>query len=275
MNAIIRKHDTIINNSKTKWKHVYLRTCRLFEKECSIISNSVLLLSHPSRKFTSSGIKHHFQTHNSSAVRSALGLLNLHNNTDFTARQLRDAYFLAAKKCHPDTSNIEIIAGSNDENDTLKAQKIRKELTSIFLQITDAYELLQKHCKNQPSSSSSASSENHKTRSSTNTEFDNEVEFFSLTEEEDYRQACLDHLGLDADIVEESKKCPLFRQWLQGNTDSAAIWGNFLMLHGGLAPMIKNDGKKVLHVTEGDGHYYSREGSSSTGGNRKRRRRRT
>ena len=56
---------------------------------------------------------------------------------------------------------------------------------------------------------------------------------------------------MDAEIVEESKRCPLFREWLKGRTVDAFLWNLFLMKHGGLAPMLRR--KKVLNLTEGNG----------------------
>jgi curved DNA-binding protein CbpA len=58
-------------------------------------------------------------------------------------------------------------------------------------------------------------------------------------EEELYRQACTQVLGISADIVEESKRNPMFRLWLGGNTDGAQHWRAFFAVHGGLAQKIR------------------------------------
>jgi hypothetical protein len=158
--------------------------------------------------------------------RTALNTLKLPHNKEFCPKDLRDAYFTAAKLCHPDLNKTK----SNDE------------LTERFLKITEAYELLQKKNK-------------------TDSDEDEEIwsHIITKTEEQMYRDACRECLGLDAETVEESKRCPLFRDWLQGRTDAAFTWSNFFMSHGGLAPMLRK--KKKLSIGMGD----------NTGGRRRRK----
>ena len=150
---------------------------------------------------------------------NALDTLKLPHNKDLCPTDLRDAYFTAAKLCHPDLNKTK----SNDE------------LTERFLKITEAYELLQK--------------QNSKTNS--DEEEDIWSHIITKTEEQMYRDACRECLGLDAETVEESKRCPLFRDWLQGKTDAAFTWSNFFMSHGGLAPMLRK--RKTLTIGDGDG----------------------
>jgi hypothetical protein len=149
------------------------------------------------------------------SVTAALDTLRL-KQSDFSPKDLRDAYFTAAKLCHPD----------------LNKTKSNGNLTERFLKITEAYELLQKR----------------------NTGFDDDeidmTHIITKTEEQMYRDACRQCLGLDAETVEESKKCPLFRDWLKGQTDAAFTWSNFFMSHGGLAPMLRK--KKPLSIDVGD-----------------------
>lgn len=109
---------------------------------------------------------------------------------------LRQAYFMAAKQCHPD---------------------VKKDSQLDFVQLTEAYELLQREVAQDNSPTS---------------------DDISYHEEQEFRQACLDQLGLQAEVVEECKKSPTFRRWLNGRTDSAYHWRSFLSMNGGLMPKL-------------------------------------
>lgn len=117
-----------------------------------------------------------------------------------TPKELRAAYFTAAKRCHPDLQ-----------------KQSNRDLVELFHQITNAYELLQK------------------------TTTSNDLTDVGITDDEEttFRVACREQLGLTAETVEESKRNPMFREWLQGKTDAAYYWQNFLANHGGLAPMLR------------------------------------
>lgn len=67
----------------------------------------------------------------------------------------------------------------------------------------------------------------------------NDSESVTIDEENEYRRACMEVLGLKAEIVEESKQNPMFLHWLSGKTDGAQYWRNFFTSHGGLAPRIR------------------------------------
>jgi hypothetical protein len=61
----------------------------------------------------------------------------------------------------------------------------------------------------------------------------------TVHEENEYRRACIQILGLKAEIVEESKQNPMFLHWLSGKTDGAQYWRNFFTTHGGLAQKLR------------------------------------
>lgn len=168
-------------------------------------------------------------------LQSAERLLGLTDSPRYTARELRDAYFDAAKSCHPDSTH---------------EAKARKSLAPIdaarhFLEVTEAYELL---------------------RSGKNASFQSDASFVTKSEEQEFRDACKEWLGLDAETVEESKRCPLFRRWLQGGTDAACHWNNFFFLNGGLVPKLRPPAALI-----GEGGSSS---SSSAGPGARRRRKR-
>ncbi len=122
-------------------------------------------------------------------------------------RELRNAYFVAAKRCHPDVVNQQQSDGEEDNT------------TFDFRDITIAYEHLLNgdHIDYNPEEDS----------------------LVTRNEEEEYRDACKTMLGLPAEIVEESKQNPMFRKWLAGNTDAAIHWRSFFAANGGLAQKLR------------------------------------
>lgn len=145
----------------------------------------------------------------------------------WTRRDLRLAYFAAAKQCHPDANNnhsndqtsssnpavTRSSSSSNNSNTTTR----NEDAGERFRRVTQAHDFLQNQLL---------------VRGKHDDDDDEEAD----DEIANYRQACLDWLGQPADVVEESKQCPAFRQWLTGCTDAAFHWHSFFMLHGGLAP---------------------------------------
>lgn len=147
------------------------------------------------------------QKHHHISTSSAKSMLGFNDDKRPSIRELRNAYFAAAKRCHPDV--VKQQQQSGDEHASFD-----------FRDITDAYEHLLNgdHIEyNQE-------------------EADNLV---SRNEEEEYREACKNMLGIPAEIVEESKQNPMFRKWLQGNTDAAFHWRSFFAAHGGLAQKLR------------------------------------
>ena len=156
-------------------------------------------------------------------INSALRRLSLKQG--FSMLELRDAYFEAAKRCHPDANqdDVEVKARSSD----------------LFLKVTEAYELLRKYPRGDLSSNSEIDEDEYY-----------EQNIISKTEEQFYRDAVYETLGMRAEDLEESKKCPMFRIWLAGGSHTAFHFNLFLMRHGGLAPML---GKKKAAALIGEG----------------------
>jgi hypothetical protein len=174
------------------------------------------------------------RTISSSAARALLGLPTStttsankasSSSTDpspLTLTELRHAYFAAAKRCHPDMKK----KGDHDNNDDDENHIKNGETTASavdFLQVTHAYEILQ--------------------REITNTQ--DELAAITSSEEEEFRNACQSWLGMKAEIVEECKKNPIFRQWLSGRTDAAYHWRAFFQQNGGLAPKLRPSGGQL------------------------------
>ncbi len=150
-------------------------------------------------------IQHHRCNISTTAAKSMLGFSE---DKRPSIRELRNAYFVAAKRCHPDVINQQQPDGEEDN------------ASFDFRDITIAYEHLLSgdHIEYNPE------------------EADNIV---TRNEEEEYRDACKTMLGLPAEIVEESKQNPMFRKWLTGNTDAAILWRSFFAANGGLAQKLR------------------------------------
>jgi DnaJ domain len=157
-------------------------------------------------------------------TREARTLLGIPNHAVLEMTVVRKAYFAAAKMCHPDTKSTSILVDEEADDGYER-----------FLQVTDAYELLAAQLC---SDSNKSSNDN--------------IIIIPKSEEESFRYECQHRLGLSAEIVEECKNNPSFRQWLLGNTDSAYLWRDFLMQHGGLAPRL-NSSQPILEIAAGAG----------------------
>ena len=147
------------------------------------------------------------------SIRAAKELLGFGPQHRPTMRELRAAYFEAAKQTHPDVmAAVAAVTPSADKNN----KKI-KNGTMDFVQVTLAYERLLD-----------------------SREIENDVTWkISHDEQEEYRRACQAVLGIPAEIVEESKQNPMFRRWLDGNTDGAQHWRAFFSANGGLAQKLQ------------------------------------
>ena len=145
------------------------------------------------------------------------------HSLQYTMKELRTAYFQAAKQCHPDSqSSYRQPTTATTTSTALVSSDATAE--ERFIMVTNAYEYLRQQL------SAVATKEN---------DDDSDDTLTDVEEEEQYRRACLEYLGQPAEIVEESKRCPIFRQWLFGRTDAAFYWQSFFMLHGGLAPQLR------------------------------------
>ena len=177
-------------------------------------------VSYCGRRFHSSGLPSPIvDITRFSAALDMLGLRERSTEETITAKVLRLAYYQAAKECHPDVASGRKNKQSGNNEDAAEQ----------FRLVTEAYELLllqqEQHQKQRNNSGIDDASVL-------------DLDDFTPHSEADYREACLQWLGQPAEVVEESKRCPVFRQWLSGRTDSAYYWNMFLMLHGGLAPRL-------------------------------------
>lgn len=183
-----------------------------------------------------------------SAIRSAIDILNLSDKPNFNPRELRDAYFAEAKLCHPD---------SNTKRSAVPSEPHKHDSATQFHRINEAYDLLLKYPTPTTGFSNGATAEDGHS-DDTDDDFSHIV---SKSEEQFFREACREYLGVDAETVEESKRCPLFREWLKGRSDAAFHWNNFFMLHGGLAPML--DRRRSPRISEdGEGRRRRRKSHS-------------
>ena len=168
-------------------------------------------------------------TASSSSINSALDLLNLKRG--FSPRDLRDAYFSAAKKCHPDSQTVHTNIPVDGD------AKKKQELSNMFLEVSEAYDLLQ---------TCSIDKEGVTTGINGKSSDIDGMELITKSEEQYFREACREYLGVDAETVEESKRCPIFREWLKGKSIDAFHWNLFLMKHGGLSPMLRREKTEKL-----------------------------
>ncbi|KAL3788237.1 hypothetical protein ACHAW5_000833 [Stephanodiscus triporus] len=166
--------------------------------------------------------------HRGISTSAAKSMLGFAEDQKFSIRELRHAYFEAAKRYHPDVVRQQQSDGDEDNDSPLD-----------FRDITEAYDHLLSgdHC----------------------TQYSKEemANIVTVSEDEEYRQACHTMLGLPAEIVEESKQNPMFRRWLMGNTDAAHHWRAFFAAHGGLAQKLRppagylgQGGEKALKKSE-------------------------
>ena len=132
------------------------------------------------------------------SAKKILGLsLSSSSSSSISLKELRVAYFKASKACHPDTQF---------------RKNTYQDATLQFLTITEAYEQLKQSIT-----------------TTTTTGTKSEV-IISKTEEQEFRDACQEWLGISAEIVEESKQCPIFREWLKGKVNNHELLHLFTFL---------------------------------------------
>ena len=133
------------------------------------------------------------------SAKKILGLsLSSSSSSSISLKELRVAYFKASKACHPDTQF---------------RKNTYQDATLQFLAITEAYEQLKQSIT-----------------TTTNTTGKNSEVIISKTEEQEFRDACQEWLGISAEIVEESKQCPIFREWLKGKVNNHELLHLFTFL---------------------------------------------
>ena len=157
-----------------------------------------------------------------SAARAVLGLEEKGRDAaapTLDATELRSAYYRAARECHPDTQATE---GSGGDADADSGRRFRL--------VAEAHEFLRRQIRN---GGSGADAEDR-----SDTPANDVVTAQHQRDEEEYRRACLQWLGLTAETVEECKRCPDFGRWLSGRSDAAFLSNDFLRQHGGLAPRL-------------------------------------
>ena len=174
----------------------------------------------------------------------------------YTMKELRTAYFQAAKKCHPDSMSS-TNAGSHASTATTPLFSDAVSAEDRFIMVTNAYEYLRQQLI---SAGSTAQADT-----------DDDDSAIDLDEENKYRQACFEYLGQPAEIVEESKRCPLFRQWLFGRTDAAYYWQSFFMVHGGLAPRLRTCQQQSLLLAPDSSSTMNDNGKTTSTGQRRKR----
>ena len=148
----------------------------------------------------------------------------------FTARELRSAYFEESKRLHPDVSSLDKAAA-----------------TKLFLEMTTAYETLlaapyqrrgRRRRKKKSSGNANDDADDADDDDDAYDDGDDDGDddlYMSEREEAEWRRNCELWVGVGAELVEELKADPAFREWLMLPEPDAEHWRLFLFSHGGLA----------------------------------------